>query len=54
MKKRILDYLQLSLQGTGIAALGTLNIFEPKQETLVFGCVCVLCGLIIAVFNKEA
>lgn len=54
MKKRILDYLQLSLQGTGIAALGTLNIFEPKQETLIFGGICILCGLIIAVFNKEA
>ena len=54
MKKRILDYLQLSLQGTGLAALGTLNIFEPKRETLIFGGVCVLCGLVIAIFNKEA
>ena len=30
MKKRILTYLQFSLQGTGVAALGTLNIYEPK------------------------
>ncbi|MBQ7456662.1 MAG: hypothetical protein IJS54_03535 [Desulfovibrio sp.] len=54
MKKRILDYLQLSLQGTGLTALGTLNIFEPKLETLIFGGACVLCGLIIAISNKEA
>lgn len=37
MKKRILDYLQLSLQGTGIASLGTLSIVEPKFETVLFG-----------------
>ncbi len=53
MKKRILDCLQLSLQGTGIAALGTLNIYEPKQETLVSGGVCLLRGLIITFFTKE-
>ena len=54
MKQRILNYLQLSLQGTGIAALGTLNIYEPKLETLLFGGVCIICGLIIAITNKEA
>ena len=54
MKKRILTYLQFSLQGTGVAALGTLNIYEPKAETLIFGGVCIICGLIIAIVNKEA
>lgn len=54
VKKRVLDYLQLTLQGTGLAALGTLNIFEPKAETLIFGGVCALGGLLIAIFNKEA
>lgn len=54
MKKRILTYLQFSLQGTGVAALGTLNIYEPKAETLIFGGVCIICGLVIAIVNKEA
>ena len=54
MKKRVLTYLQFSLQGTGVAALGTLNIYEPKAETLIFGGVCIICGLIIAIVNKEA
>ena len=52
MKKRILNYLQLSLQGVGIAALGTLNIFEPKVETLIFGGTSLICGLLIAIANK--
>lgn len=54
MKKRILDYIQLSLQGTGIAALGTLSIFEPKFETVIFGGMCILGGLLIAIKNKGA
>lgn len=53
-EKRILTYLQFSLQGTGVAALGTLNIYEPKAETLIFGGVCIICGLIIAIVNKKA
>lgn len=53
MKKRILDYIQLSLQGTGIASLGTLSIFEPKFETVFFGGMCLIGGLIIAILNKE-
>lgn len=52
MKKRILDYLQLSLQGTGIATLGTLSIFEPKLETVLFGGMCLIGGLLIAIRNK--
>ena len=32
MKKRILDYLQLSLQGVAIASLGTLSIFEHSRS----------------------
>ena len=52
MKKRVLDYLQLALQGTGIASLGTLSIFEPKTETVVYGCMCLALGLIIAILNK--
>jgi hypothetical protein len=52
LKKRILNYLQLSLQGVGIAALGTLNIFEPKVETLIFGGTSLICGLLIAIANK--
>lgn len=51
-EKRILDYLQLSLQGTGIAALGTLSIFEPKFETVIFGEMCLIGGLLIAIKNK--
>lgn len=54
MKKRVLDYLQLSLQGVGIASLGTLSIFEPKLETMLFGGMCMLLGLVIALFNKGA
>lgn len=53
MKKRILNYLQLSMQGIGIASLGTLSIFEPKIETLLFGGICIIFGLLIAIFNKE-
>ena len=52
MNKRILDYVQLSLQGTGIACLGTLCIFEPKIETLIFGGGCMFLGLIVAILNK--
>lgn len=52
MKKRVLDYLQLALQGTGIASLGTLSIFEPKIETVIYGCMCLALGLIIAILNK--
>lgn len=53
MKKRILDYLQLSLQGIGIASLGTLNIFQPKVETLVLGVGSLFFGLLITIFNKD-
>lgn len=53
MKKRILDYMQLAMQGIGIASLGTLNIFDPKPETVVLGSVSLCMGLLIAVFNKE-
>lgn len=53
MKKRILDYLQLSMQGIGIASLGTLNIFEPKVETMVLGMGSLLLGLVIAIYNKD-
>ena len=52
MRKRILDYEQLSLQGTGLACLGTLSIFEPKTETLVFGGGCMVLGLIVAILNE--
>lgn len=52
VKKRILDYLQLTLQGTGIASLGTLSIFEPKFETVLYGGMCLLMGLIIAAINR--
>lgn len=53
MIQRMLNYIQLSLQGVGIAALGTLHISEPKQETLVFGGISLLGGLLIAALNKE-
>lgn len=53
MKKRILDYMQLTLQGIGIASLGTLNIFEPKIETIILGCGSVILGLLIAIVNGE-
>ena len=53
MKKRILTYLQYTLHGSGVASLGTLNIYDPKSETLIFGGLCIICGLIILVFNKE-
>ena len=53
MIKRILNYIQLSLQGVGVAALGTLNIYEPKKETLIFGGLSLLGGLLIAALNKE-
>lgn len=53
MKKRILDYLQLSMQGIGIASLGTLNIFEPKVETMILGMGSLLLGLVIAIYNKD-
>lgn len=53
MKKRILDYLQLSLQGVGIASLGTLSIFEPKPETMLFGGMCLLLGLGIAMIKRS-
>lgn len=52
MKKRVLDYLQLSLQGVGIASLGTLSIFEPKLETILFGGMCMLLGLGIVLINR--
>lgn len=52
MKKRILDYLQLSLQGIGIASLGTMNILEPRMEILMLGGSSIMLGLILAVFNK--
>lgn len=44
--------MQLTLQGIGIASLGTLNIFEPRFETLLLGCSSILLGLIIAFINK--
>lgn len=53
MIKRILDYLQLSLQGIGIASLGTLSIFAPKTDTIIYGSLCLFCGLIIAFFNRS-
>ncbi len=53
MRKRFFNYIQLSLQGTGIAALGTLSIFEPKLETVLFGGMCLLLGLGVALLNKE-
>lgn len=53
MKKRILNYMQLTLQGIGIASLGTLNIFEPKLETIILGCGCIILGLITSMVNKE-
>lgn len=52
MKKRILDYMQLAMQGIGIASLGTLNIYEPKEETIIFGGVSLCLGLLIAFFNR--
>lgn len=52
MKKQIFDYVQLSLQGTGMAALGTLSIFEPRLETVLFGGICILLGLGVAFVNK--
>lgn len=52
MKKRILDYIQLTLQGIGIASLGTLNIFEPKMETIILGCGSMLIGLMVTIVNK--
>lgn len=52
MKKRILDYMQLCLQGIGIASLGTLNIFEPKLETIILGCGSMVIGLLIVIVNK--
>lgn len=52
MKKRVLDYLQLSLQGVGIASLGTLSIFEPKLETILFGGMCIFLGLGITIINR--
>ncbi len=53
MIKRILNYIQLSLQGVGIAALGTLNIYEPRTETLIFGGLSLLGGLLVAALNKR-
>ncbi|WP_298069555.1 hypothetical protein [uncultured Mailhella sp.] len=49
-----MKYIQLSLQGVGIAALGTLNIHEPKPETLISGGLSLFGGLLILVLNKEA
>ena len=51
--KRVVKYIQLSPQGVGIAALGTLNIHEPKPETLISGGLSLLGGLLILVLNKE-
>lgn len=53
MRKRILDYIQISMQGIGIASLGTLNIFEPKIETVILGTGSLLIGLAIAVINRR-
>ena len=53
MKKRILDYMQLTFQGIGIASLGTLNIFEPKFETLLLGVGSLAFGVIVAVINRK-
>lgn len=52
MKKRFLDYMQLSFQGIAIASLGTLSIMEPKTETLVYGLGCLFFGLAVAVLKK--
>lgn len=53
MRKRILDYTQLSMQGIGIASLGTLNIFEPKMETLLLGVGSLVIGLAIATIKRS-
>ena len=53
MKKRILDYMQLTFQGIGIASLGTLNIFEPRVETLIFGVGSLAFGVAVAIINRE-
>ena len=53
MKKRILTYIPIPLQGIGIAALGTLNIADPKAETLFFVGICVIFGLALAFVNTE-
>lgn len=52
MKKRILAYMQLAFQGIGIATLGTLNVFEPKPETIILGFGCVTLGLATAITNR--
>lgn len=53
MKKRFLEYMQLSFQGIAIASLGTLSIMEPKTETLVYGMGCLFFGLAIAIIKKK-
>lgn len=53
MKKRILDYIQFSLQGVAIASLGTLSIFEPKLETMLYGGMCLLLGLGITIIKRS-
>ena len=52
MRKRVLGYLQLSLQGIGIASLGTMNVFEPRPEVLLLGGTSLILGLIIACIYK--
>ena len=52
MRNKILDYLQLSLQGIGIASLGTLSIFEPKLETVLYGGLSFILGLLIAMIKR--
>lgn len=44
--------MQLSMQGIGIASLGTMNIFEPRAEILILGVSSLVIGLIMAVINK--
>lgn len=53
MRKRILEYFQMSLLGIGVASLGTFNIFEPKIETLIYGGSSLMLGLLFTLINWE-
>lgn len=44
--------MQLSMQGIGIASLGTLSIFEQKIETLIYGIGSLIIGLAITYINR--